>query len=66
VNDDLKTPLVIGAGGHFCPVSRFIRKELEQNEAVVIAQEMEFSMDESQQRECLIRGVLRNSIFVKT
>jgi len=56
VNDDLRTPLVIGAGGHFCPVSRFIRKGREQNEAVVIAQETEFLMDESQQRDCQVRG----------
>jgi geranylgeranyl reductase family protein len=56
VNDNIKTPLLIGAGGHFCPVSRFMRKGREQNEAVVIAQEVEFPMDESQQRECQVRG----------
>jgi geranylgeranyl reductase family protein len=56
VNGNLKTPLVIGAGGHFCPVSRFIRGRRDQNEAAVIAQEIEFDMDESQQRNCQVRG----------
>ena len=56
VNENVKTPLVIGAGGHFCPVSRFIRKSPGQNESAVIAQEMEFEMDESQQRACQVRG----------
>ena len=56
VNDDLKTPLVIGAGGHFCPISRPIRRGREQNGEAVIAQEAEFLMDESQQQECQIRG----------
>ncbi len=56
INDSLKTPLVIGAGGHFCPVSRFLRKNGERNESAVIAQEIEFEMDESQQRDCRVAG----------
>ncbi len=56
VNGNVKTPLVIGAGGHFCPVSRSIRGSREQNEPVVIAQELEFEMDASQQGACQVRG----------
>jgi flavin-dependent dehydrogenase len=56
INDDVKTPLVIGAGGHFCPVSRFLRGNGERNESAVIAQEVEFEMDESQQRDCQVTG----------
>ncbi len=56
VNENVKTPLVIGAGGHFCPVSGFIRGSRGQNEPAVIAQEIEFEMDESQQRDCQVRG----------
>ena len=56
VNDDVKTPLVIGAGGHFCPVSRFLRRNRERNESAVIAQEVEFEMDESEQRDCRVAG----------
>lgn len=56
VNGNLKTPLVVGAGGHFCPVSRFLRGDHEQNGSMVIAQEVEFEMDGSQQNDCLVRG----------
>ncbi len=56
VNDDMKTPLVIGAGGHFCPVARSLRGGRERNGSAVIAQEVEFEMDESQQRECAVAG----------
>ncbi len=56
VNDNLKTPLVIGAGGHFCPVSRFMREGRERNEPAVIAQEVEFEMDRTQQNDCPVSG----------
>jgi len=56
VNDDVKTPLVIGAGGHFCPVSRFVRGNEEKKPSAVIAQEVEFEMDASQQLECQVEG----------
>ncbi len=56
INEGVKTPLVVGAGGHFCPVSKFMRGDRVQNESVVIAQEVEFDMDRSQQRGCLVTG----------
>lgn len=56
VNGNLKTPLVVGAGGHFCPVSRFLREDHERNESVVIAQEVEFEMDGSQLNDCPVKG----------
>ncbi len=56
VNDDVKAPLVVGAGGHFCPVSRFLRRNGARSEPAVIAQEVEFEMDEAQQRECKVAG----------
>ena len=56
INGDVRTPLVIGAGGHFCPVSRFLRGNRARREPAVIAQEVEFEMDESQQRDCQVTG----------
>jgi geranylgeranyl reductase family protein len=55
-NDDVRAPLVVGAGGHFCPVSRFLRGNLARSKPEVIAQEVEFEMDESQRRECKVAG----------
>jgi flavin-dependent dehydrogenase len=52
VNGRLKTPLIIGAGGHFCPVARHMGGRHERGEQAVAAQEIEFAMDEQQFRDC--------------
>ena len=41
VNESIETPVVIGAGGHFCPVSRHLRAHIDQ-EAPIVAKEAEF------------------------
>jgi len=56
INNDVKTSLVIGAGGHFCPVSRSLKGNRARRETAVIAQEMEFEMDEGQQQECAVEA----------
>src|SRR5579863_7443511 len=43
VNEEIRTPLVVGAGGHFCPVARQVAQPLDE-QAVVLAQEIEFQM----------------------
>ena len=53
VNGKIRTPLVIGAGGHFCPVARFLGAKVGK-EDVVAAQEIEFLMDPRQESECAI------------
>jgi flavin-dependent dehydrogenase len=52
VNGHIKTPLVIGAGGHFCPVARRMDGQPGGGERAVAAQEIEFEMSERQLREC--------------
>jgi flavin-dependent dehydrogenase len=44
VNDAIRTPMLIGAGGHFCPVSRSINGP-GHSAPVVVAQEAEFLLD---------------------
>lgn len=56
VNDAISTPLVIGAGGHFCPVARFMGAKLGADEPVIAAKEIEFEMDELQRYECQVHG----------
>ena len=62
VNDNCTAAVVIGAGGHFCPVARYVRDSQDSNgsssrsgppqdaaaPAVVYAQEVEFEMSEKQ------------------
>lgn len=54
VNGSIQTPLVIGAGGHFCPVSRFLGNPNDSDQPVVVAQEIEFEMTPQQVQECRI------------
>ena len=56
VNDAVTTPLIIGAGGHFCPVARFLGAKLGASEAAVAAKEIEFRMDAQQRADCRVRA----------
>jgi flavin-dependent dehydrogenase len=55
VNDFIQARLVIGAGGHFCPVARFLGSKSAGREIVVAAQEIEFELTEEQIRDCKVR-----------
>jgi geranylgeranyl reductase family protein len=52
-NGCLRARIVVGAGGHFCPVAR--KMGAKPGDAVV-AQESEFEMPENRAAECAIRG----------
>lgn len=54
INNRLRTPLIIGAGGHFCPVARHLGANPGSSEQVVAAQEVEFKLSAEQQRHCRI------------
>jgi flavin-dependent dehydrogenase len=44
VNDGLKAPMLVGAGGHFCPVARMLNGSSD-GASLVVAQEAEFPID---------------------
>src|SRR6185503_16747210 len=46
VNESVKAPMLVGAGGHFCPVARFINKAAgpDAGAPLVVAQEAEFAV----------------------
>lgn len=52
INDHYAAPLLIGAGGHFCPVARHIGANVGASESPVAAQEVEFEMTEQQLQSC--------------
>lgn len=56
INDVISTPLVIGAGGHFCPVARFMGAKLGAAEPAIAAKEIEFEMSPAQRDDCRVRG----------
>ena len=56
VNDDISARLVIGAGGHFCPVARFMGAKLGADERAIAAKEIEFEMSPLQSDTCKVSG----------
>ncbi|MBI2689806.1 MAG: NAD(P)/FAD-dependent oxidoreductase [Acidobacteria bacterium] len=55
VNDRIRARVVVGAGGHFCPVARLVAGR-NGAESPVVAQETEFEMDGRQRAGCRVRG----------
>jgi flavin-dependent dehydrogenase len=51
----LHASVVVGAGGHFCPVARQLNGR-DQQEGVVVAQEIEFRLDEEMAAACPVRN----------
>lgn len=62
-NDNLRAKLVVGAGGHFCPVARRLGAQLGQAEQVVAAQEIEFPMTPGQARAAKAEGEIPELYF---
>ena len=53
VNGRITARLLVGAGGHFCPVARTLGAKIGQ-EDVIAAQAAEFVLDRNQERSCPI------------
>ena len=53
INDAFSARYLVGAGGHFCPVARFLNPGVRHEEPVV-AQEIEFLLEGSQAEECSV------------
>ena len=62
VNGEIKTQLIVGAGGHFCPVARFMGSK-STAESAVAAQETEFEMTPEQRNKCSIRPEIPELYF---
>ncbi|MDT8376565.1 MAG: NAD(P)/FAD-dependent oxidoreductase [Mariprofundaceae bacterium] len=62
INEQIKTKLLIGAGGHFCPVAR-LSGETSGEKAVVAAKEIEFKMTEEQAACCTVSGEMPELYF---
>ena len=65
VNGVVRAPLLIGAGGHFCPVAQRLGAELGHGEPVVAAQESEFPLSPAQARACRVEPDLPEIFFTR-
>jgi menaquinone-9 beta-reductase len=54
INQRIEAALLIGAGGHFCPVARYLGADVGRSELSVMAREIEFPMSDAQQRSCRV------------
>jgi flavin-dependent dehydrogenase len=52
INDSIEAKLLIGAGGHFCPVARWLGANPGKAEKAIVAQEIEFAMTDGQAASC--------------
>ena len=63
VNGAHKARLVVGAGGHFCPVVRAMGAKLGNSESIVAAQEIEFEMTPEQAAACPVQADVPELFF---
>ncbi len=56
VNDRWRTPMLVAAGGHFCPVARQRVEEGAGGAGPVVAQEIELLLPPEAREECGVRG----------
>ena len=54
VNGRIETQLLVGAGGHFCPVARTLGAQLGKDERAIYAQEIEFELSDAQAKACAV------------
>jgi menaquinone-9 beta-reductase len=64
INGEMKARMLIGAGGHFCPIARYMNPRLT-GETVVAAQELEFEMTPAQRAACAICGQVPELYFCR-
>jgi len=62
VNEKYQAKLVIGAGGHYCPVARAIDAK-GVSELAVVAQEAEFEMNDRQKQHCTVKEEIPELFF---
>lgn len=55
-NGSISAPMLIGAGGHFCPVARYLGAKVGASEPAITAKEIEFEMDFMQRFECQVQA----------
>jgi geranylgeranyl reductase family protein len=63
INGEIRAPMLVGAGGHFCPVGRYLGNK--GSPAPVLAQEIEFEMDRSQATRSKVDAELPELFFCR-
>ena len=56
INNSFRARMLVGAGGHFCPVARLLGADLGRGEHAISAQELEIKMTAEQAAECTVEA----------
>ena len=65
VNDELRAKIIVGAGGHFCPVARLLGARPGKQETAVLAQEIEFRLTPQQSEACRVAPAVPELLFCR-
>jgi geranylgeranyl reductase family protein len=65
VNGAVRAPVLVGAGGHFCPVAQRLGAALGKGEPVIAAQESEFALSREQARACRVEDDMPEIFFTR-
>ncbi len=65
VNGAIEASLVVGAGGHFCPIARRLMLGPKSEEPLIAAQEVEFRLDPAQARACPVAPETPHIAFLR-
>lgn len=65
VNDDVRARVLVGAGGHFCPVAQMLDASRTTSDPIVAAQEAEFRLSPEQQALCRIEPEVPELFFTR-
>jgi geranylgeranyl reductase family protein len=65
LNGVVRAPILVGAGGHFCPVAQRLGARLGHGEPIVAAQEVEFAMTAAQAESCPVEAAVPELFFTR-
>lgn len=65
INDSVSAPVLVGAGGHFCPVAQHLGAQLGGGEPIIAAQETEFALAPDHERACKVEPEIPEIFFTR-
>jgi geranylgeranyl reductase family protein len=65
VNGSIDAGLIVGAGGHFCPVARKLLGAKSEAEPIVAAQEVEYALDPADRDDCPVDAEVPELFFTR-
>jgi geranylgeranyl reductase family protein len=63
INSQLRARMIVGAGGHFCPIARYLGNHDEAQP--VVAREVEFEMTPAEAESCTVDGEVPELYFCR-